>query len=113
MPRGIFNAEVLLRPIVYDSTSCVAYKYIYTTILKIVQTPAIFYLLIKPRVKTISGRKGKLCGNFSLQSDKPDQKTQKLMSSKTHSCIFFLGFDTCCEGAISQVDDAMLSVIAS
>ena len=43
MPRGIFNAEVLLRPVVYDSTSCVAYKYIYTTILKIVQTPAIFY----------------------------------------------------------------------
>ena len=34
------------------------------------------------------------------------------MSSKTHSCIFFLGFDNCCEGAISQVDDAMLSVIA-
>ena len=44
MPHGIFNAEVLLRPIVYDSTSCVAYKYIYTSILKIVQTPAIFYL---------------------------------------------------------------------
>ena len=44
MSHGIFNAEVLLRAIVYDSTSCVAYKYIYTTILKIVQTPAIFYL---------------------------------------------------------------------
>ena len=43
MPRGIFNAEVLLRPTVYDSTSCVAYKYIYTTILKIVQTPANFF----------------------------------------------------------------------
>ena len=43
MPHGIFYAEVLLRPIVYDSTSYVAYKYIYTTILKIVQTPAIFY----------------------------------------------------------------------
>ena len=42
MLRGIFNAEVLLRPIVYDTTSCVAYKYVYTTILKIVQTPAIF-----------------------------------------------------------------------
>lgn len=71
-----------------------------------------FYLLIKPRVKTISARKGKLCGNFSLQSDKPDKKNQKLMSSETHSCIFFLGFDTCCEGAISRVDDAMLYVIA-
>ena len=47
MPHGIFNAEVLLRPIVYDSTPCVAYKYIYITILKIVQTPAIFYLLIE------------------------------------------------------------------
>ena len=34
------------------------------------------------------------------------------MSSKNHSCIFFLGLDTYCEGAISQVDDAMLSVIA-
>ena len=44
MPRGIFNAEVLLRSIVYDSTSRVVYKYIYTIILKIVQTPAIFYL---------------------------------------------------------------------
>ena len=72
-----------------------------------------FIFLIKHRVKTISARKGKLCGNFSLQSDKPDKKKkQKLMSSKNHSCIFFLGFDTCCEGAISQVDYAMLSVIA-
>ena len=35
------------------------------------------------------------------------------MSSKNHSCIFFLGLDTYYEGAISQVDDAMLSVIAS
>ena len=73
-----------------------------------------FIFLIKHRVKTISARKGKLCGSFSLQSDKPDKKKkkQKLMSSKNHSCIFFLGFDTCREGAISQVDDAMLSVIA-
>ena len=72
-----------------------------------------FIFLIKPRVKTISARKGKLCGNFSLQSDKNlIKRKQKLMSSKTYSCIFFPGFDTCCEGAISQVDDAMLSVIA-
>ena len=72
-----------------------------------------FIFLIKHRVKSISARKGKLCGNFSLQSDKPDKKKkQKLMSSKNHSCIFFLGLDTYCEGAISQVDDAMLSVIA-
>ena len=33
-----------------------------------------FIFLIKHRVKTISARKGKLCGNFSLQSDKPDKK---------------------------------------
>lgn len=41
--HGIFNAEVLLRSIVYYSTPRVVYKYIYTTILKIVPTPAISY----------------------------------------------------------------------
>ena len=36
-----------------------------------------FIFLIKHRVKSISVRKGKLCGNFSLQSDKPDEKKNR------------------------------------